>query len=94
MAASKHLHSSDDYLYDADIGGDLDLITLRPGYGTNSRERRPIRAFIVGTAGDVVITPPGKAAQTITVQAGVLYPLQAVAITDTGTTAAGFLFMW
>jgi len=61
----------------------------------NSDLLQPIRAFYVGTTGDVTLTGLNGASVTfVLVPAGVLMPVAAVRISATGTTASNIVGLY
>ena len=72
-------YSSDEYYLKTD-GYDLNSITYRT-------DGQPFRMLYVGVAGDVVLTKLDETDITIPVKAGVVLPIQYIAIKDSGTDA-------
>jgi len=65
------------------------LVAITPA---DSDLARPIRAFYVGVAGNITLTPVyGDPVLLTAVSAGAVYPFAAIRISATGTTASGIV---
>jgi len=94
MSATPYLYSSPDFVHQAAIAGNLDLMALDPKKQNRMCRRISVNGPVVGAVANIVLTRGDNTNVTMTIVAGQPIEVQARAIVAAGTTATNVGIYW